>query len=300
MNPEEIGGLEPEVARRAYYNQAPWKRIAVILAGPGREHPDRVRALLGDPRLGQPRRRIDARNLNPSIHTVARDTRSGRSRSGAARPHGRAASRRPDHRGRRPPASVDVRRRASQRDRCAGAQVNGCPAARPCASTVSARATTLTFGATPATTRSKRMLIGFNFGVTAKPFGRVRGRRAARREMWTRPPARSRRRPRVHELQGPPAAHSIVGITENRPRNVRRRRRLRARVPRLHLAGAGRHQPVPVPAARRRPRPVVAGREGARQAHLARAMYRYSSVGIVLLLFLVINGISNDIGRLGG
>ena len=30
------------------------------------------------------------------------------------------------------------------------------------------------------------------------------------------------------------------------------------------------------------------------------AMYRFSSVGIVLLLFLVINGFSNDISRLGG
>ena len=30
------------------------------------------------------------------------------------------------------------------------------------------------------------------------------------------------------------------------------------------------------------------------------AMYRFSSVGIVLLLFLVVNGVSNDIGRLGG
>jgi regulator of sigma E protease len=30
------------------------------------------------------------------------------------------------------------------------------------------------------------------------------------------------------------------------------------------------------------------------------AMYRFSSVGIVLLAFLVINGVSNDIGRLGG
>jgi regulator of sigma E protease len=30
------------------------------------------------------------------------------------------------------------------------------------------------------------------------------------------------------------------------------------------------------------------------------AMYRYSSVGIVLLLFLVVNGIGNDISRLGG
>src|ERR1039457_6591389 len=35
MSPEEIKDLPPEVAARAYYNQAPWKRIAVILAGPG-------------------------------------------------------------------------------------------------------------------------------------------------------------------------------------------------------------------------------------------------------------------------
>ena len=34
MNPEEIEGLDPEVSRRAYYSQPPWKRIAVILAGP--------------------------------------------------------------------------------------------------------------------------------------------------------------------------------------------------------------------------------------------------------------------------
>ena len=34
MNPEEINDLEPEVARRAYYAQAPWRRIVVILAGP--------------------------------------------------------------------------------------------------------------------------------------------------------------------------------------------------------------------------------------------------------------------------
>ena len=30
------------------------------------------------------------------------------------------------------------------------------------------------------------------------------------------------------------------------------------------------------------------------------AMYRFSSVGIVLLLFLVINGFANDIGHLAG
>src|SRR5213075_722431 len=35
MNPEELATLEPAVARRAYYTQPPWKRIVVILAGPG-------------------------------------------------------------------------------------------------------------------------------------------------------------------------------------------------------------------------------------------------------------------------
>ena len=35
MSPQELEGLDPEVAKRAYYNQSPWKRIAVILAGPG-------------------------------------------------------------------------------------------------------------------------------------------------------------------------------------------------------------------------------------------------------------------------
>src|SRR5207253_2756799 len=35
MNPEELGDLDPELTRRAYYAQPPWKRIVVILAGPG-------------------------------------------------------------------------------------------------------------------------------------------------------------------------------------------------------------------------------------------------------------------------
>jgi regulator of sigma E protease len=30
------------------------------------------------------------------------------------------------------------------------------------------------------------------------------------------------------------------------------------------------------------------------------SMYRFSSVGIILLLFLVLNGLSNDINRLAG
>src|SRR5207244_502510 len=35
MHPDEIARLAPEVRARAYYAQPPWKRIIVILAGPG-------------------------------------------------------------------------------------------------------------------------------------------------------------------------------------------------------------------------------------------------------------------------
>src|SRR5579883_2830620 len=35
MSPDEVSTLEPELAARSYYNKAPWKRIFVILAGPG-------------------------------------------------------------------------------------------------------------------------------------------------------------------------------------------------------------------------------------------------------------------------
>src|SRR5205085_1115191 len=35
MNPEELGDLDPEASRRAYYAQPPWRPLAVILAGPG-------------------------------------------------------------------------------------------------------------------------------------------------------------------------------------------------------------------------------------------------------------------------
>ena len=44
---------------------------------------------------------------------------------------------------------------------------------------------------------------------------------------------------------------------------------------------------------------AVAEKVRGRRISLA-AMYRFSSVGIILLVFLVINGISNDISRLAG
>jgi regulator of sigma E protease len=44
---------------------------------------------------------------------------------------------------------------------------------------------------------------------------------------------------------------------------------------------------------------AVAEKVRGRRISLA-SMYRFSSVGIILLVFLVLNGLSNDIGRLAG
>ena len=83
MNPEELKDLEPEVAKRAYYNQPPWKRIVVILAGPGVNIADRVRAVLGRAAQRQPQRRDRARQPRPGGPDARRDTSSvRRSREG--------------------------------------------------------------------------------------------------------------------------------------------------------------------------------------------------------------------------
>ena len=94
--------------------------------------------------------------------------------------------------------------------------------------------------------------------------------------------------------------HSVIGITEYAQRIGRSRGRLRAvflgffslalavlnLLPFLPLDGG---------------RIVWALAEKLRGKRISSAaMYRYSSVGILLMLFLVINGVSNDIGHLGG
>ena len=91
MNPEEIGDLDPEVARRAYYSQAPWKRIVVILAGPG------VNILIAFLLFwavlfsGNLNGAIALGNLDPSVQTVLATTSVPENRAGAAGRWGAAA-----------------------------------------------------------------------------------------------------------------------------------------------------------------------------------------------------------------
>ncbi len=301
MNPEEIAGLEPEVARRAYYAQEPWKRIVVILAGPG------VNILIafllfwivlfsgnlnGATALG---------NLDPSVRTLTATTsvqaiERGKPADGVLRPGDRILA----VEGRR--ATVASAMRTIAAHRCAGAVSNGCRAAAPVQLTVQRGGRDITLSVFPRYSKEVgRMLIGFDFGATTRSFGALSAAGAAVSEMWHvttqtltgfgRALTSSKAR---HEVS------SIVGITQDAHETV--------------VAGAGYALvflafislilavinlfPF-LPLDGGHILWAVAEKVRGKRISLV-SMYRFSSVGIVLLLFLVVNGVGNDIGRLGG
>ena len=153
--PRRDRGARARGGERAYYAQAPWKRIVVILAGPGVNIADRVRPVLGGAALGQPQRRDRAGQPRP-VGADARRRRPPCWRSSAASPP--TGVLRPGDRivavdGR--PATVESRdardrgpplRRARSRD--------GCRAATPVQLTVRRAGGMITaVGAAPATAR---------------------------------------------------------------------------------------------------------------------------------------------------
>ncbi len=301
MSPEEVKDLEPKVAARAYYNQPPWKRIAVILAGPlvniaiafllfwavlfsGSLH--------GASALG---------NLDPSVQTLVNTTKvaavePGKPAAGQLRLGDRIVA--VDG----VPATVDSARARIGSHRCAGSLTNGCVAATAVALTVRRAGHVLNLSVYPRYNREAgRMLIGFAFSEAAKPFGVAGAAGAALSEMWhttTRTITGF-----SHALTSSKVRkelHSIVGISQVGNETV-------AAGPgyafvflgflSLILAVINLFPFLPLDGGH-----VLwslAEKVRGRRISLL-AMYRFSSVGIVLLLFLVVNGVGNDISRLAG
>jgi regulator of sigma E protease len=300
MSPEEIDGLEPEVARRAYYSQAPWKRIVVILAGPGVNILIAFGLFWAMLALGNLNGAGTLEALNPSIQTrVATTTISGivarAPAEGVLRPGDRILA--VDG---RPALTVVSAERAIASHRCAGALREGCRAATPVALTIRRARHTITLSVYPRYDASVgRMLVGFDFGEAAKHFGVLAAAGTALHEMWSSTTSMITNLKRAftsakvrHEL------HSVVGITEIAHESV--------------VAGAGYALVflgfISLILAVINLFPFlpldgghilwsVAEKVRGRRISLT-AMYRYSSVGMLLLLFLVINGVGNDISRL--
>jgi regulator of sigma E protease len=186
--------------------------------------------------------------------------------------------------------------------RCAGVQSDGCNAATPVALTIKRAGRTLRVSVLPRYSKAEgRMLIGVGFGVAARSFGATAAAASAIGAMWhattgtltgfAKALTSSKTRSEVH---------SILGITQVAHETV-------VAGPGVALVFLGYISLVLavinlfpfLPLDGGHVLWSVAEKVRGKRISLA-AMYRFSSVGIVLLLFLVISGVSNDIGRLGG
>jgi regulator of sigma E protease len=301
MNPEEIGELDPEVARRAYYTQAPWKRIVVILAGPGMNIVIAFVLFWAVLFSGNLNGAIALGNLDPSVQTIIATTSvAAIERDKPAYGVLRGGDRILAVDGRSVTVASTVRRISAHR--CAGTPTAGCRAATPVRLTVRRAGKVVELSAYPRYSKAiGRMLIGFQFGPAAKRFGVLGAAAASVSEMWH--VTTQTLTGFIHALTSSKVRHqvsSIVGITQDAHETV--------------VAGAGYALvflgflslilavinlfPF-LPLDGGHVLWSLAEKLRGRRISLA-SMYRYSSVGIFLLLFLVINGVSNDISRLGG
>jgi regulator of sigma E protease len=307
MNPEEIEQLEPAVAKRAYYNQPPWKRIVVILAGPGVNLLIAFLLFWAVLATGNLNGDITLANLNPSIATLVPSTgvqkvEPGMPADGKLKRGDRIVA--VDGR----PVDVASAMRAIESHRCAGsagsggALKQGCRAATPVVLTVKRDGRTLTLPVYPRySAKEKRMLVGVEFSVAPRQLGVIGAVGVAGHEMWTTTTnllANVGKAFTSEKVRG--QFHSIVGITVIAQEAV--------------AAGAGYALVIIgfvslalavinlfpfLPLDGGHVLWALAEKVRGRRVSAA-AMWRFSSVGIILLLFLVINGFSNDIGHLAG
>jgi regulator of sigma E protease len=300
MNPEEVRNMDLRVAVRSYFMQAPWKRIAVILAGPG------VNiliafvlfgvVLLSDTIDGA----ITLGSLNPNARTLVLNNHvltvtNGMPAEGALRPGDQILT----ADGRR--ATVESTVKAISAHRCPGSQLQGCIAATPVHLTVRRDGRMIPISIRPRyDAKLKRMLIGFSFGAP-RDFSLPAAASASAGTMWSTTTQTVTGLGRA--LTSPKERgklHSIVGITSVTEEAV--------------ASGAGKALVVIgyvslvlgvinlfpfLPLDGGHILWALAEKVRGRRVSVA-AMWRFSSIGLVLLAFLVISGISNDIGRIAG
>jgi regulator of sigma E protease len=301
MSPEELKDVDLRIAVRGYSMLAPWRRIAVILAGPGVNILIAFLVFWAVLFAGDLNGAGTLESLNPSIPTrVATSSvgfvEPGKPADGVLREGDRITAV-DGH-----PASVESAMRGISAHRCAGTPSEGCRAATPVRLTVRRAGRTLQLSVFPRYSKAAgRMLVGFGFGASAKHFGALGAAGTAVHEMWTTTTSMITNIGHAFtsaKVRG--QFHSIVGITEIAHESV--------------IAGAGYALVflafISLVLAVINLFPFLpldgghvlwsfAEKLRGRRISLA-AMYRFSSVGIILLAFLVINGVSNDIGRLGG
>jgi regulator of sigma E protease len=300
MNPEEIGDLDPDATRRAYYNQPTWKRVVVILAGPAVNILIAFVIFAGILLVGNLNGAVVLSNLSGSETTQITDkvehVKAGSPAAAALRKGDRIVS---VEGGRATPEGVVL---ATKKHLCAGQQVDGCVVSKPVHLTIERDGRVIPISVYPRyNAKAKRALMGFEFGAKPTPVGLWGATTGALAAMWgtlTKTVSGLGHALTSEKARG--EVHSVIGITEYAQESVAAGAgfglvfigffslalAILNLFPFLPLDGG---HIVWSLAEKMRGKRISVG-----------AMYRYSSVGILLMLFLVINGFSNDIGSLGG
>ena len=154
MNPREE--LTPEVRKRAYYNQPPWKRIVVILAGPA------VNLVIAFAILWV----LLLSNGEPVTSTRIAAVQAGSQAVGHLIKNDQLVS--VDG----VSGSPNALRAQLGTHQCPGAQVNGCLAKTPARLVVRRGGKLIQLDVRPRySAQSRRPLVGFEFGETQRPVG---------------------------------------------------------------------------------------------------------------------------------
>jgi regulator of sigma E protease len=303
MNPEEIASLEPGLATRAYYNQPPWKRVVVIMAGPSVNLLIAFAIFWGVLVAGNTDASVTITNVTngdvqalvatPAVDAIVK----GAPAAGALVPGDRILA----VDGRRHLTVTQIAATISSHA-CAGVPINGCKASKPVALTVLRHGRVVNVSVVPRyDAAARRMHIGFYFGATAKAFGPLAAARASAHTMWSI--TVETLTGFVKALTNAHARHqisSIVGITQATQQAIglgSGRALVILGFVSLVLAVINLFPFLPLDGGH----VLWSVAEKVRGRRISTlAMWRFSSVGILLLVFLVVNGFSNDINRLSG
>jgi regulator of sigma E protease len=301
MTFEELRNVDLRIAVRGYALQPPWKRVAVILAGPAVNLVIAFALFAAVLVSGNLRGAVLLEALDPALTTTKATSsiaavETGTPAASTLRANDRIVAA-DGHRG-----SVEAIRAAVDAHRCAPPVHDGCRAQTPVALTVVRGGREQTLSVYPRyNAAARRMLVGFEFGAAAKSFSTLDAASASLSQMWHvttetvtglgRALTSSKEREKVS---------SIVGITDDAHKTVEGGAgRALVFLGYLSLVLAVLNLFPFLPLDGGHVLWSVAEKVRGRRISLM-AMYRFSSVGIILLFFLVINGVSNDISRLTG
>jgi regulator of sigma E protease len=294
MNPLELDTMDPSVRHRAYYLQPVWKRVAVILAGPA---VNVIVAFLIFWVLLLSGNHGAAASLNTlAVSPKVAGVEAHAAATGVLRPGDKVIA----VDGVRGSVPVLAARIAGHV--CAGKPVTGCRATTPALITVERAGGDLTFPLTPRyDNTAKKMLVGFEFGDTVPAIGPLSAARISVDRMWTIITGTVTREARA--VYTPSVRHqltSVIGLTtvthQEFAFNTGQALVLLGFIS-LALAIVNLFPFLPLDGGH-----IVwslAEKVRGRRISLT-AMARYSSVGVLLLCFLVFSAISNDINKLTG